>query len=149
MAELLRESVRRFGETEEGNKQPVELTTEAGHVMGDGGRLRQVVRNLLVNAASFSAEGQPIAVAGRRWGLVGYEIVISDRGPGISPEDRTKIFEPFFSKRTGGSGLGLSVCMGIARAHGGTIAVENNPHGGATFRVRIPGSPTRPEGEAS
>lgn len=147
IADLLRESVQRFGETDEGNEQPVELTAEPGHVMGDGGRLRQVVRNLLLNAASFSDKGEPIAVIGRRWGPSGYEIAISDRGPGIPPEDQTKIFEPFFSKRTGGSGLGLSVCMGIARAHGGTVVVESNPQGGATFRVRVPGGSPDLEGQ--
>ncbi len=111
-----------------------------GDALADGGRLRQVVRNLLVNAASFSESHQPIEVTGRPWGAGGYEIAVSDRGPGIDPEDQARIFEPFFTKRPGGSGLGLSVCMGIARAHGGTIEVENNPDGGARFRVRVPGN---------
>ncbi len=149
MEELLREAVRRFGETEEGAEQPVELTVEAGHLSADGGRLRQVIRNLLTNAASFSRAGQAIAVTGRRWGAGGYEIAVSDRGPGIAAEDRTKVFEPFFSKRAGGSGLGLSVCMGIAKAHGGTIDLETNPDGGVTFRVRIPGVATRARERAS
>lgn len=140
MERLLHESVRRFGETDEGQSQSIELTAEEGRIRGDRGRLRQVVRNLLVNAASFSGSAEPIAVVGRRWGGHGYEIAVSDRGPGISPADQKKIFEPFFSKRPGGTGLGLSVCMGIARAHGGTIVVEDNPGGGTTFRVRIPGA---------
>ncbi len=138
MEELLREAVHRFGETEEGAKQPVELMVEAGQLSADGGRLRQVIRNLLINAASFSEAGRPIMVTGRRWRAGGYEIAVSDRGPGIEAGDRAKVFEPFFSKRAGGSGLGLSVCMGIARAHGGTIELENNPNEGVTFRVRIP-----------
>jgi signal transduction histidine kinase len=132
--------VLRFGETEEGSKQSVHLTVESGHALADGARLRQVVRNLLLNATSFSKAGQVIEVSGRPWGAGGYEISVSDRGPGITDQDRPKIFEPFFTKRAGGSGLGLSVCMGIARAHGGTIEVENNPDGGATFRVKIPGA---------
>jgi signal transduction histidine kinase len=149
MERLLRESVRRFGETEEGSKQPVHLTLEPGHALADGGRLRQVVRNLLVNAASFSRPDQPIEMTGRPWGTKGYEIAVSDRGPGIAAEDRAKIFEPFFTKRSGGSGLGLSVCMSIARAHGGTIDVEDNREGGATFRLRIPGAETASQEEAS
>lgn len=140
MERLLCESIRRFGETNEGSKQPIHLDAKPGHALADGGRIRQVVRNLLINAACFSNADQPIDVAGRPWGADGYEISVSDQGPGISPEDRSKIFEPFFTKRAGGSGLGLSVCLGIARAHGGTIVVEDNPRGGATFRVRVPGS---------
>jgi signal transduction histidine kinase len=149
MERLLRESARRFGETDEGAKQRIDLTVEPGHALADGGRLRQVVRNLLLNASSFSASDQPIEVVGRPWGTSGYEIAVSDRGPGITAEDQAKIFEPFFTKRAGGSGLGLSVCMGIARAHGGTIEVENNPDGGATFRVRIPGAEGVAQKEAS
>ena len=140
MEELLRESVRRFGETSEGSNQPVHLTAEPGQALADRGRLRQVIRNLLLNAAYFSNTDQPIEVGGRPWDADGYEISVSDSGPGISPEDRGKIFEPFFTTRAGGSGLGLSVCMGIVRAHGGTILVENNADHGATFRVRIPGT---------
>jgi signal transduction histidine kinase len=140
MEQLLCESVRRFGETSEGSDQPVHLTVEPGQALADRGRLRQVIRNLLLNAAYFSKTDQPIEVSGRRWGADGYEIAVSDSGPGIAPEDRSKIFEPFFTKRAGGSGLGLSVCMSILRAHGGTILVDNNADRGATFRVRIPGA---------
>lgn len=139
MERLLCESIRRFGETVEGSKQPVHLSARPGYVLADGARLRQVVRNLLANAAHFSDTDQPIQVAGHPWGADGYEITVSDKGPGIASEDRGKIFEPFFTKRAGGSGLGLSVCLSIARAHGGTIRVEDSPEGGATFRVRIPG----------
>lgn len=139
MHTLLCESVRRFGETPEGSRQPVHLTVEPGEIPADRGRLRQVIRNLLANAAHFSEPEQPIEVTGRRRDGRGYEISISDRGPGIAPEDRSKIFEPFFTKRAGGSGLGLSVCLSIVRAHGGTISVEDNPSHGATFRVRVPG----------
>jgi signal transduction histidine kinase len=142
MERLLCESVRRFGETSEGSDQPVHLTAERGHALADGGRLRQVIRNLLVNAACFSKTDQPIEVIGRPWEVDGYEVSVSDMGPGIPPEDRSKIFEPFFTTRAGGSGLGLSVCMSIVRAHGGTISVDNNSPGGATFRVRIPGTET-------
>jgi two-component system NtrC family sensor kinase len=142
MERLLCESVRRFGETSEGSDQPVHLTAQPGYALADGGRLRQVIRNLLVNAACFSKTDQPIEVIGRPWEVDGYEVSVSDLGPGIPPEDRSKIFEPFFTTRAGGSGLGLSVCMSIVRAHGGTILVDDNSPGGAIFRVRIPGTET-------
>lgn len=140
MERLLCESVRRFGETPGGSNRPVHLTAEPGEAVADAGRLRQVIRNLLINAAHFSEPDQPIEVTGQRVGEHGYDISISDTGPGIDPEDRGKIFEPFFTKRSGGSGLGLAVCMGIVRAHGGTISAENKPDRGATFHVRIPDS---------
>lgn len=145
MEELLSESVRRFSETSEGTGQPVRLIADPGEVLADAARLRQVVRNLLVNAAHFSKPHQPIEVTGRPIDD-GYEISISDSGPGIPLDDRGKIFEPFFTKRAGGSGLGLAVCLSIVRAHGGAIKVEDNPDGGATFRVHIPRS--RSDGNA-
>lgn len=146
MHTLLCESVRRFGETPEGSRQPVHLMVEPGEILADRGRLRQVIRNLLANAAHFSEPDQPIEVTGQPWDGLGYEISISDRGPGIAPEDRGKIFEPFFTKRAGGSGLGLSVCLSIVRAHGGTLSVEDNPDHGATFRIRVPGPIADAEG---
>jgi len=148
MQELLRESVQRFGETQEGSAHLVRLTSEPGEVIADAGRLRQVIRNLLINAAQFSEPNQPIEVLGKRIGEDGYEVSISDTGPGIAPEDRARIFEPFFTKRSGGSGLGLAVCRGIVHAHGGTISAENNPDHGATFRVRIPSAKDGEEVEA-
>ncbi|TFH31669.1 MAG: HAMP domain-containing protein, partial [Myxococcales bacterium] len=97
MERLLCESIRRFGETSEGSKQPIHLDARPGHALADGGRLRQVIRNLLVNAAYFSTSDQPIEVTGRPWGTGGYEIAVSDQGPGIDLEDRNRIFEPFFT----------------------------------------------------
>jgi signal transduction histidine kinase len=93
----------------------------------------------MVNAAQVSEAGGLIEVSGAPVESGAFEILVSDRGPGISSEDRTKIFEPFFSKRPGGSGLGLAVCQGILRAHGGNIVAEDREGGGTTFRVRVPG----------
>ncbi len=148
MDQLLKESVRRFQETSEGSAQRIECSVEPGTVFADGGRLRQVLLNLLLNAAQVSDSESPIHITGTTSKDGGYEIAVSDRGPGISDEDRSKIFEPFFSKRTGGSGLGLAVCQGIIHAHGGTISVEARSKGGSTFRLRIPAS-TRQEARPS
>jgi signal transduction histidine kinase len=68
---------------------------------------------------------------------------VSDDGPGIPAADIGNVFEPFFrvdrsrSKKTGGYGLGLSICKRIVEAHGGTIVVENNPTRGASFIVTL------------
>jgi two-component system, NtrC family, sensor histidine kinase HydH len=100
----------------------------------DAGRIREVVVNLVDNAV---AAGAPVhtsvrAAAGR---LV---IEVADHGPGVPEEDRDRIFEPFFTGKTQGTGLGLAVVRRVIEQHGGTIAVLNNPGGGALFRAEIP-----------
>ena len=61
-----------------------------------------------------------------------------DTGPGISPEDAAKIFEPFYTTKSTGTGLGLAISYGIIERHGGRITVESEPDHGATFTVRLP-----------
>jgi signal transduction histidine kinase len=68
-------------------------------------------------------------------------LLISDRGPGVGEEVTDKIFNPFFTTRSLGTGLGLSVSQQIARAHGGNITFRNRRAGGATFRVSLPVTP--------
>ena len=97
------------------------------------------MENLLRNAAQASPEDGRIEVIGRREGT-GYRIDVADRGPGIEPSDRDRVFEPFFSRRPGGSGLGLAVCLGVVRAHGGTIAVRSRDGGGTVFEIVLPDS---------
>lgn len=104
----------------------------------DGGRIRQVLENLVRNAAQVSgAEGAAVEVIGRREDG-GYRLEVADRGPGVAAADRDRVFEPFFSKRPGGSGLGLAVCLGVVRAHGGMIAVSDREGGGAVFEIVLP-----------
>jgi signal transduction histidine kinase len=97
-----------------------------------------VILNLMLNAAQASESGDCIEIRGAPAAGDTYEILVSDHGSGISPEDRARIFEPFFTKRPGGSGLGLAVCQGIMRAHAGSVAAEERAGGGTTFRVRVP-----------
>jgi signal transduction histidine kinase len=65
---------------------------------------------------------------------------VSDRGSGIKPEVAAKLFTPFFTTRSGGTGLGLSVTQHIVAQHGGSIRAENNPGGGARFVIWLPAS---------
>lgn len=139
MDEFLREAARRFGETPEGQKHEVNVRAANALVQVDPARLRQVLLNLLVNAAQVSERGEPIAIEGREQSNGGYAIDVIDRGPGIEVADRARVFEPFYSKRSGGSGLGLAVSQGIVRAHGGSIEVEDDEGGGSAFRIRLPG----------
>jgi two-component system sensor histidine kinase HydH len=99
----------------------------------DEARMRQVLSNLVENG---QAAGGPVHVRiAKARGLV---IEVSDKGPGVPVEDREKIFEPFFTKKTRGTGLGLAVARRVVEAHGGTITVGDAPGGGALFRVEIP-----------
>jgi signal transduction histidine kinase len=116
-------------------------------VLANEGKLGQVFLNLLINAAQAIPPGQPgeheihlatFADAGRA------VVEVTDSGPGVPPELRDRIFDPFFStKRIGeGTGLGLSICRNIVSAAGGEISVHPPVTGrGATFRVTLPAAP--------
>jgi PAS domain S-box-containing protein len=125
-------------------------------VDGDVTQIRQVVLNLVTNASeALGAEGGSIRV---RTGLVAVDgqyladgfgtadakagdyvcLEVSDTGQGITPEERMHIFEPFFSTKTSGQGLGLAAVLGIVTAHGGVIRIESTPGRGATFEVLLP-----------
>ncbi len=137
IGELLRETARRFAETPEGRGRRIEVDATTAQVIADAARLRQVLLNLLVNAAQVSETDDPIELLGRKLDGDGYEMSVSDRGPGIDESDKPRIFEPFFSKRAGGSGLGLAVTQGIVRAHGGSISAHDRANGGTTMRVTL------------
>jgi two-component system sensor histidine kinase HydH len=102
----------------------------------DAARIREVVVNLVDNGVSA---GPPVSVtvttANKR--LV-FEVV--DHGPGVPEGEREKIFEPFFTGKTQGTGLGLAVARRVVELHGGTLVVLSSPRGGAVFRAEIPES---------
>lgn len=102
----------------------------------DAGRIREVVVNLVDNAV---AAGAPVVATVRTEGerLV---IEVSDHGPGVPVEDRERIFEPFHTGKTQGTGLGLAVARRVVESHGGTLSVLSAPSGGALFRAEIPES---------
>ncbi len=124
-------------------------------VLGDSGRLAQVFLNLLVNAAHAIEEGHAddneIRVSS--WSDSSFVYVcVADTGGGIPKERVTRLFDPFFTtKEPGrGSGLGLSICHSIVRAHEGRIMVDSEPGRGSRFTVMLPGhSGARPIPEVS
>lgn len=107
----------------------------------DAAKLERVLGNLIDNADQ-AAPGRPIRI---RAYVEGQRLVfeVHDRGPGVRPSDRARIFEPFHTTRTRGTGLGLAVSRRIVEQHGGTIEVLDAPGGGACFRVALPREPSR------
>lgn len=119
-------------------------------VLGDAGRLEQVVLNLFLNAAHAMQGRGRIVVTAHRWNQDArfVALAIADDGPGISPEHLERVFDPFFTTG-GGTGLGLSIAYGILQAHGGTLAVRNRPEGGAEFTLRFPAALSKSSEEAA
>jgi two-component system NtrC family sensor kinase len=135
------------------------LDPELPTVSMDPNQLKQVIMNLVVNARDAMGERGRLCVCSRRHptlyspgtghrAVPAVELTFSDSGCGIPPEHVTKIFDPFFtSKEPGkGVGLGLSVGYSIIKAHGGTIDVESEVGRGTTFRIVLPVDGVPPEG---
>ncbi len=106
-------------------------------VHGDAQRLRQVLVNLVDNAADASKPGAAITLRATAADDQ-ISIEIEDRGRGIGAADLSRIFEPFFTTRPDGTGLGLAICHKLVRAHGGDIRVRSIPGEGSTFTVVLP-----------
>ena len=103
----------------------------------DRERIRQVLVNLLENAAWAAGGASRVeARVAQEAGQLVY--TVRDHGPGFSEQDLPRIFEPFFTGRTDGTGLGLAVARRIVELHGGAITARNHPGGGAELRVAIP-----------
>ncbi|WP_224250243.1 sensor histidine kinase [Hyalangium gracile] len=106
-------------------------------VLADEGQLRQVFLNLLRNSREAMPDGGRLTVSTR--GLEKeVEITVQDTGRGMTEVVRERLFEPFFSTKEGGTGLGLSVSQQILQAHGGTLACQSQPGEGTTFVLRLP-----------
>lgn len=106
-------------------------------VLGDADELKHLVLNLSLNALQAIGEGGEIVY--RLACADGCAVLeVSDTGSGISPEDLERIFDPFFRRREGGTGLGLASCYSIVRRHGGTIHAVPNLARGAMIRVLLP-----------
>ena len=117
------------------------ITQNALPVLGDRIQLQQVILNLVVNGIDAmkdnSSENRIISIRTSRVETFA-ELSVSDRGPGI-PEDKLKeVFEPFFTSKAEGMGMGLSIARTIIEAHHGLLWAKNRDHGGASFRIRIP-----------
>ncbi len=111
-------------------------------------QLSQVFLNLIVNAVEAMPDGGELAIATMREGDQ-VHVRISDTGVGMNPEEAKRIFEPFYTTKRSGTGLGLAVSYGIIQRHGGDITVESAPGRGAAFIVSLPVNRTVPSARAA
>jgi len=110
---------------------------EIGTILLDADLMERVFYNLLLNAAQATAAGGAITVKTRRAAALA-EISVIDRGSGIEPRHLESIFNPFFTTKPEGVGLGLAIVSKIVDEHGGKMAVESEPEKGSVFRVYLP-----------
>ncbi|HUW41659.1 MAG TPA: HAMP domain-containing sensor histidine kinase [Rectinemataceae bacterium] len=129
-----------------GRELLTERSSRAIPAFVDPERLRSILENLLQNALESGGSEEGIAFdifeSERR-----VEIDVLDRGPGVPPESRERVFDPFYTTKSRGSGIGLAICRRFALAAGGTISIEGREGGGARARLRLPAAPRDGEAE--
>jgi C4-dicarboxylate-specific signal transduction histidine kinase len=118
-----------------------DLLPELPLVEGEQVQLQQVVLNLVLNAADalagIDAAKRRLEIRTRCDGAT-VQLLVADNGPGLRPEALARVFEPFWTTKEGGTGMGLAICQSILSAHHGSITATNNAEGGATFCVGMP-----------
>ena len=141
--EVVRETVGFLSSLAVGRKVELAslLTPNALPILGDRIQLQQVILNLVVNGIDAMkdtpTENRIISIRTSRVENFA-ELSVSDRGPGIPEDKLEEVFEPFFTSKAEGMGMGLSIARTIIEAHNGQISAKNRDHGGATFRIRLP-----------
>ena len=111
--------------------------TPAPPILADRRLLARAVVNLIENALQAMPSGGDVTLTSGPDGA-GAFLAVSDTGPGLTPEARTRLFEPYFSTKSSGTGLGLAIARRVVEAHGGSIEVDAAPGAGTTFRIRVP-----------
>ncbi len=142
LAVLVAQTLEAFSNDPAAAGVTLERALSPAPVRGDPDQLRQVLWNLLINAA------QALAAPGRAGGTIrvgcgpvrdgGADLTVADDGPGIDPADRARLFTPFFTTKPAGTGLGLATVHRIVDAHGGALSVDSAPGQGARFTVHLP-----------
>jgi signal transduction histidine kinase len=120
----------------------LELTAGLPNVRGDRVQLQQVVLNMVLNGVEAMGEpnGRPHALVIRtaRAGATAVDVAVEDCGTGIDVNDVDRLFEPLYTTKTEGLGMGLAIVRTIVEAHGGRLRASNNASGGATFQFTLP-----------
>ena len=111
-------------------------------VRGDRVQLQQVVLNLILNAveamSSVEEGARELSISTEQSQTSGVLVAVRDSGPGIDPEHLERVFNPFYTTKTSGIGMGLSICRSIIDAHGGRLWAEANQPRGAVFQFTLP-----------
>ena len=120
----------------------IEIPGDAAYVDADPGKLHDILRNLVENAVNYSPMQADIHLSAERHGA-SVHVIVSDSGPGIPPNDLTRVFERFYRvdksrSGPGGTGLGLSIVKHLVELHDGQVSVSNRHDGGAVFMVVLP-----------
>jgi signal transduction histidine kinase len=115
----------------------LETNPEDAIVRGDGEKLRQAFLNIVINALQATPAGGRVSITLNK-GDSGLVISFRDSGSGIAPDNLQRIFEPFYTTKTDGTGLGLAVTRKIIEAHGGKLAIESEAGQGTTVSVSLP-----------
>lgn len=129
-----------------GIRMGLQLDPTAALAFIDKVQIQQVLVNLIRNAAEAMQESQQreliiATAAAAPQGMI--EIAVSDTGPGIAPQVRERLFQPFVTTKGAGIGIGLSICRAIVEdGHGGRLWAEDNPAGGTVFRLTLPVDPS-------
>jgi len=150
LGEVIREAVARLDESGRTGEVSISLEEPVRPVLvrADEARVRQILVNLLMNAVEAAAsDGAADKLVLVRWRSEGarIEIEVLDHGPGIAADTLPRLFEPFFSTKARGHGLGLAIARSLARAHGGDITVAPRGEGPGTRATLV--LPVRPEEE--
>ncbi|PJB32559.1 MAG: hypothetical protein CO109_03895, partial [Deltaproteobacteria bacterium CG_4_9_14_3_um_filter_65_9] len=114
---------------------------DAGEIHADPDMLRRVLLNLVGNAVDAMPSGGTLTVSARSRPDGRISVVVEDTGTGIPAEERERIFEPYFTTKTSGLGLGLFLTKKIVDAHGGEIFVDSTPGKGTRIEVALPSGP--------
>ena len=139
--DLLRGAVTAARSRAPGTTVEIEADDELPLVHCDASQIERVLVNLIENAAKFSPAGAPVSLRARASEDDHVEISVIDHGPGISLDQRERVFEPFYRGRgggAGGTGLGLAIARGFVEANAGTLTIEDAPGGGTCMRIVLP-----------
>jgi signal transduction histidine kinase len=143
LLEDVRARVARAREQQGQPNCPVEVSTESKTFRGDPVLLEQSFENLVANACDAAAPDGHVVIR-ERAAADGSVVTVRDSGPGIAAEDLNHVFEPFFTRKAAGTGLGLSVAQRIIELHGGELELANHPEGGVVATVRLSGRDRAP-----
>ena len=147
VAEVVAESVTQLRLEAESAEVELVLLPADGDLYAelDGGRLRQIVVNLVANAIKFTPPGRAVEILAAGRGPSGFRVSVRDAGPGIAPESREQIFEPYQQTlgvaAARGTGLALALSRQLARMMGGDITIESTAGEGTTFHLDLPVAP--------